>query len=330
MSSKRTIAIIAGGDSSEIVISLKTAEVVFSHLDKTLYDCYMLKVIGKEWTAEIEGKTYRVDKNDFSILTPDVRIQFDCACIAIHGTPGEDGKLQGYFDLLKIPYTTPSLLNSAVTFSKWYCTTLLKQLGIRCANSVLLRQGMNYDESAIGKKLGFPCFVKPNNAGSSFGISKVKEQAALAPAIQKAFGEDHEVLIESAMVGREVTCGVLNYKGKVIALPITEIVSQNEFFDFEAKYKGASQEITPAQIDAAIAAEVQQTVIEIYHQFNMTDIIRVDFILEEAGPSVIEINTVPGLTEGSLIPQQAIAAGISLTELFGNSIEQAILNASNN
>jgi len=327
MSTKRTIAVIAGGDSSEIVISLKSAQVVYSHLDKSLYDCYLIKIVGKEWTTEIGDKTYRVDKNDFSILTNDGRIQFDCAFIAIHGTPGEDGKLQGYFDLLQIPYTTPSLLNTAVTFSKWYCNTLLKQLGIRCANSVLLRNGMSYDENAIGEKLGFPCFVKPNNAGSSFGISKVKQQSELEPAIQKAFGEDHEVLIESAMVGREVTCGVLNYKGKVMALPITEIVSQNEFFDFEAKYNGASQEITPAQIDEAITTEVQKTVVEIYQQFNMTGVIRIDFILQEAGPSVIEINTVPGLTEGSLIPQQAIAAGISLEDLFGNAIERAILNA---
>ena len=324
MSNKLNIAVIAGGDSSEIVISLKTAEVVYHHIDKNKYNCYQMSIIGSDWHVDYECKSYPVDKNDFSVLILGQYIKFDCAFVAIHGTPGEDGKLQGYFDLLNIPYTTPSLLNTAFTFNKWYCTTLLKQLGFKCANSVLLRKGDTYDCHHILKTLKLPCFVKPNNAGSSFGISKVAAEFALEPAIQKAFNEDDEVLIESALIGREVTCGALIYKSEIIALPITEIVSKNDFFDFEAKYKGASDEITPAQLDDNMTIRIQSTVKDIYKKLAMKGIIRIDFIIQEDGPYVIEINTVPGLTEGSLIPQQAQAAGISLFDLFNNAIEESL------
>ncbi len=324
MSNKLNIAVIAGGDSSEIVISLKSAEVVYNHIDKNKYNCYKMSIVGSDWHVDFEEKSYPVDKNDFSVLILGQYIKFDCAFVAIHGTPGEDGKLQGYFELLNIPYTTPSLLNAAFTFNKWICNTLLKQLGIKCANSVLLRKGDTYDCNSILQELKLPCFVKPNNAGSSFGISKVEADFALEPAIQKAFNEDNEVLIESALIGREVTCGALIYKGEVKALPITEIVSQNDFFDFEAKYKGASEEITPAKIDDSLTASIQKTVTEIYKKLAMKGIIRIDFIIQKDGPYVIEINTVPGLTEGSLIPQQAQAAGISLFDLFNNAIEEAI------
>lgn len=323
----KTVAIITGGNSSEIVISRKSAENIYQNLDKSIYRSILITIIGKEWMATVNGKEYAVDKNDFTVLTTEERIHFDCVFIAIHGTPGEDGKLQGYFDLLEIPYTTPSLLNTTLTFSKWHCNTLLKQMNIKCASSHLIRIGDKISPEQIVENLGLPCFIKPNNAGSSFGISKVKTTEGIIPAIEKAFGEDSEVLIESAMIGREVTCGVLNFKGEIKALPITEIISNNEFFDFEAKYNGASQEITPANLSPEATAEVQAIVVDIYHRLNMTGIIRIDFILQKDGPYVIEINTVPGLTIGSLIPQQAEAAGVSLTDLFSNAIEQAILNS---
>ncbi len=327
MESIKTVAIITGGNSSEIIISRKTAENIYQNLDRSIYRPIIITIIGKEWMAVVNEKEYSVDKNDFSVLTTEERIEFDCAFIAIHGTPGEDGKLQGYFDLLQIPYTTPSLLNTAITFSKWHCNTLLKQMNVKCANAILLRKKDEIHASKIAETTGFPCFIKPNNAGSSFGISKVKTMDEILPAIKKAFNEDNEVLIESAMIGREVTCGVLNYKGKIMALPITEIISNNEFFDFEAKYNGASQEITPADLSEELAKTIQAIVVDIYHRLNMTGIIRIDFILQKDGPYVIEINTVPGLTIGSLIPQQAEAAGIGLTELFNNAIEQAIKNS---
>ncbi len=329
MSNTTSVAIITGGNSSEIVISRKTAENIYNHLDQKLYRSVLITIIGKEWTAIVNGKEYAVDKNDFTVLTPEEKIEFDCVFIAIHGTPGEDGKLQGYFDLLQIPYTTPNLLNTALTFSKWHCNTLLKQINVNCAAALLVRKGDPINPSAISKRLGFPCFIKPNNAGSSFGISKVKTEEDILPAIEKAFGEDSEVLIESAMIGREVTCGVLNYKGEITALPVTEIVSNNEFFDFEAKYNGASQEITPADLSDQLTKEIQTIVVDIYRKLNMTGIIRIDFILQATGPSVIEINTVPGLTKESLIPQQAAAAGIPLDELFANAVEQAIKNTRN-
>jgi D-alanine-D-alanine ligase len=329
MSNITSVAIITGGNSSEIVISRKTAENIYDHLDQTKYRSVVITIIGKEWTATVNAKDYPVDKNDFTVNTPEERIEFDCVFIAIHGTPGEDGKLQGYFDLLQIPYTTPSLINTALTFSKWHCNTLLKQINVNCAAALLVRKGDPINPSAISKRLGFPCFIKPNNAGSSFGISKVKTEEGILPAIEKAFGEDSEVLIESAMIGREVTCGVLNYKGEIIALPVTEIISKNEFFDFEAKYNGASREITPADLPEQLTKEIQAIVVDIYRKLNMSGIIRIDFILQATGPSVIEINTVPGLTKESLIPQQAAAAGIPLNELFANAVEQAINNARN-
>lgn len=329
MSNITSVAIITGGNSSEIVISRKTAENIYDHLDQTQYRSVVITIIGKEWTATVNAKDYPVDKNDFTVNTPEERIEFDCVFIAIHGTPGEDGKLQGYFDLLQIPYTTPSLINTALTFSKWHCNTLLKQINVNCAAALLVRKGDPINPSAISKRLGFPCFIKPNNAGSSFGISKVKTEEGILPAIEKAFGEDSEVLIESAMIGREVTCGVLNYKGEIIALPVTEIISNNEFFDFEAKYNGASKEITPADLPEQLTKEIQTIVVDIYRKLNMSGIIRIDFILQATGPSVIEINTVPGLTKESLIPQQAAAAGIPLNELFANAVEQAINNARN-
>jgi D-alanine-D-alanine ligase len=329
MSNITSVAIITGGNSSEIVISRKTAENIYDHLDQTKYRSVVITIIGKEWTATVNAKDYPVDKNDFTVNTPEERIEFDCVFIAIHGTPGEDGKLQGYFDLLQIPYTTPSLINTALTFSKWHCNTLLKQINVNCAAALLVRKGDPINPSAISKRLGFPCFIKPNNAGSSFGISKVKTEEGILPAIEKAFGEDSEVLIESAMIGREVTCGVLNYNGEIIALPVTEIISNNEFFDFEAKYNGASKEITPADLPEQLTKEIQAIVVDIYRKLNMSGIIRIDFILQATGPSVIEINTVPGLTKESLIPQQAAAAGIPLNDLFANAVEQAINNARN-
>jgi D-alanine-D-alanine ligase len=318
----RTIAIAAGGNSSEFEISVKSANEVSKALSSK-YMVYIIMIRDSEWYWEDQkGSYYNIDKNDFTLVTDDLKIRFDAVFIAIHGTPGENGLLQGYFDMLKIPYSTCDAFCSALTFNKQACKLFLKEYEIPMADSILIRKDASPDLSAITKKLGMPCFVKPNDSGSSFGVSKVKKKEELPDAIQKALKESDEVLIEAFMKGREVACGVVKTGKKTLVLPVTEIISKNEFFDYEAKYSsGKSEEVTPALMPVNITEEIQRMSSVIYDLLGCKGIVRVDFIVVGDKPFFLEINTVPGMTEESLVPQQAKAAEIRLDDLYGMVLE---------
>lgn len=319
------IAIAAGGDSAEEEISFLSAQTVLDNIDKNKFEAILVTMRLGKWEAQLSNQSFPIDKNDFSFQLDNNRIKFDYVFIAIHGTPGEDGKLQAYFDLLRIPYSSPNHVGSTLTFNKWYCNTLLNQLGYSVAKSQYLREGEQADVSSIVQKLGLPCFVKPCSCGSSYGVSKVKEEQGLALAISKAFEYDREIMVEESLVGKEVTCGVFRKKGKIVAMPITQIIPKGEFFDFEAKYKGNSFEITPARIEAEYYEKIQQISSEIYQKLDLRGIIRVDFMLVEDTPYIIEVNAVPGLSPESLIPQQAEAMKLSLREFFTTIIEETIV-----
>jgi len=318
----KTIAIAAGGDSSEFEISVKSAEEVGKILSSR-YIVYILVIRGTTWYWEDQkGRYYNIDKNDFSLTYNDQRIKFDGVFIAIHGTPGENGLLQGYFDMLKIPYSSCNSFCSALTFNKQACKLFLKEYGISMAKGIQIRKGEKIDLLSITEQIGLPCFVKPNDSGSSFGVTKVKEKEELPAAIETAFKESNEVLIEAFMSGREVACGVVKTKNKTIVLPVTEIISKNEFFDFEAKYiPGHSDEITPADMPLTVTNEIQRISRYVYELLGCNGIVRVDFIVIGEIPFFIEINTVPGMTNESIVPKQAVAAGISLEELYSMSVE---------
>lgn len=323
----RTIAIAAGGDSSEAAVSVKSALEVSGEL-KSLYKVYIIMISGYDWYWEDDrGRRHSVDKNDFTLKTDDERIRFDAVFIAIHGTPGENGLLQGYFDMLRIPYTSCNAFCSALTFNKQASKLYLREYGIPMAAARLLRKGDEYEPHQLLGELGLPCFVKPNDSGSSFGVSKVKSEDELSPAIEKAFSESDEVMVEAFMNGREVACGVVRAGGKTIVLPVTEIISSNEFFDYEAKYTpGKSEEITPAKMPAEITSEIQDLSSRIYNILGCKGIVRVDFIVVGNKPFFLEINTVPGMTRESLIPKQAKAAGIELKQLYSLIIEDLLVS----
>jgi len=318
----KTIAITAGGDSSEFEISIKSAGEV-SKILSSKYVVYIIVIRGSNWYWEDKkGRYYNIDKNDFSLQNDDHRIKFDGVFIAIHGTPGENGLLQGYLDMMKIPYTSCDAFCSALTFNKQACKLFLKEYGIKMADAVLIRKGDKFDLTDLNKQIGMPCFVKPNDSGSSFGVTKVKQKKELLPAIEKAFKESDEVLIESFIDGREVACGVIKTKAKTLVLPLIEIISKNEFFDYEAKYtQGRSDEITPADVPPAITKEIQRISKYVYEILGCKGIVRVDFIVAGEIPFFIEINTVPGMTKESLVPKEAAAAGISLEELYSMAVE---------
>jgi D-alanine-D-alanine ligase len=318
----KTIAIAAGGDSSEYEVSVKSANEVSKVLARK-YNTYIIMIRGTNWYWEDpRGRYHSIDKNDFTLRIDDRRIRFDAVFIAIHGTPGENGLLQGYLDILKLPYTSCSAFSSALTFNKQACKLYLKEYGIPMAKAVLIRKKDKPDHSLIIKNIGLPCFVKPNDSGSSFGVSKVKYEKEMDSALETAFKESSEVMVESFMQGREVACGVVKTSNREIVLPVTEIISKNEFFDYEAKYTpGRSQEITPANISPAITAEIKQLSSLIYDLLGCSGIVRVDFIVIGERPYFLEINTVPGMTGESLIPQQARAAGITLEELYSMVVE---------
>jgi D-alanine-D-alanine ligase len=318
----RTIAIAAGGDSSEFEISVKSAREVEKALSGR-YQVYIIMIRGTSWYWEDKkGRYHNIDKNDFTLVLDDQRIRFDAVFIAIHGTPGENGLLQGYFDIMKIPYTSCGAFCSALTFNKQACKLYLKEYAIPMAGNILIRQGERTDESLILKKTGLPCFVKPNDSGSSFGVSKVRSKGELHSAIETALKESDEVMIESFMKGREVACGVVKVKGKSFVLPVTEIISKNDFFDFEAKYTpGKSDEVTPADMPDKITSDIQDLSSRIYDLLGCKGIVRVDFIVIDGKPHFLEINTVPGMTAESIIPKQAEAAGIDIGELYSMVIE---------
>jgi D-alanine-D-alanine ligase len=287
------------------------------------YEVYIIMIHRADWYWEDQrGRYHNVDKNDFSLNTDEYRIRFDGVFIAIHGNPGENGLLQGYFDMMNIPYTSCSSFCSAITFNKQACKLFLKEYMIPMAEAILIRKGEKLDTVSILNKLGLPCFVKPNNSGSSFGVSKVKKNEDLLPAIETAFKESDEVMIETFMDGREVACGVVKTKMRTIILPVTEIISKNEFFDYEAKYvPGKSDEVTPANMSAILTNEIQSLSSLIYDLLDCRGIVRVDFIVIDQKPFFLEINTIPGMTAESIVPKQAIAAGISLEELYSLVIE---------
>lgn len=323
---KKNIALVTGGFSGEAVISYKSAVTIDNNLDRTKFNVYKIDINPSGWFYEdSNGKKNEVDKNDFSITIGKDKITFDAVFIGMHGTPGEDGKLQGYFDTLKIPYTSCDAGTSAITFNKRYTVAVASFSGINVAKSVLLIKDSFGSPEEVIQNLQFPVFVKPNNGGSSIGMSKVNQASdELGAAIEKAFKEDDQVLIEEYIKGREFTIGVFKTKGNIIALPITEVISKKDFFDYEAKYEGASTEITPAEIDESIADEVRNTAKKIYALFNCRGVVRIDFIYnKEAGKLyMLEINTIPGQSEASLVPQQVRSMGWSMKEFYTRLVEE--------
>ncbi len=315
------IAVLAGGYSAEAAVSLKSAAMVMNNIDRERYNPLLITIAPSGWQAEKDHKTYPVNRADLSVELPDETFNPDLVFMMIHGTPGEDGRLQGYLETIGVPCTTGSVLNMSLTFNKALTTQMLRAMSFPTTTGVVLRKEAPLDLDAILDVTGLPCFVKPNRGGSSIGMSKVKTREELLPAIERAFEEDTQVVVEQFITGTEVTCGVIPYEGGILALPVTEIVSENEFFDYAAKYLGQSQEITPARISDALFEQVQTLAKLIYQAFECKGMARVDMIISNDQPHVIEINTVPGFTEASIIPQQAAAAGISKKELIALVIE---------
>ena len=322
---KKNIAIIMGGYSSEYLISLKSGQMVFDSLPKTQYNAYCIHIFKEKWVYVAENlKESPVNKADFSIEVEGSKINFDCVFNAIHGSPGEDGTMQAYFELLSLPHTSCNMYQAALTFNKRDCLSVLKPYGVLMADSYFLNVGDPIDVSAIEKAVGFPCFVKANKAGSSFGVTKVYTKADLPSAIETAFKEDDELIIESFLDGTEVSVGVIRHKGEVTVLPITEIITENDFFDYEAKYLGKSQEITPARLSKMQEADVRKVAKHIYEVLKLDGFSRSEFIFKDGKPYFLEVNTIPGLTKESILPQQAEQAGISMSDLFDNAIQQAL------
>jgi D-alanine-D-alanine ligase len=330
---KKNIALLAGGYSGEYVISIGTAQTIEKNLDAERFNTYKIIVTRDGWWHETEkGERVDVDKNDFSLNINGEKVRFDCVFIAIHGTPGEDGKVQGYLDMLQIPYTTCNSIVSALTFNKSYCNKVVKDFNVvNIANSVHLIKGVPYNVGSILDQLQMPVFVKPNESGSSLGVSKVKSVEEIMPAIEKAFKEDNQVLIEEFIEGRELTIGVYRLGAYFHTLPPTEIVSKNEFFDYEAKYTpGVTNEITPAPISEDIHEQLKTKASYIYRHLNCRGIVRMDFILQKDTNKLffLEVNTMPGQSENSIVPQQVRAAGGSLTDFYGSLLDDCLKNYS--
>jgi D-alanine-D-alanine ligase len=329
---KKNIAIVAGGDQSEVVVSLKSAQGLYSFIDKEKYNLYIVILQAGNWRAQIDASTgsatkqeFPIDKNDFSFILNGEKIIFDCAYITIHGMPGEDGKLQGYFEMIGMPYSCCDVLSAALTFNKFVCNNYLRGFGIRVADSVVLRKTDKINADEIINRLQLPCFVKPNVGGSSFGVTKVKAEKELFPAIEKAFAEGDQVIIERFMKGTEITCGMYRTDKKEVVFPITEVVSANEFFDFDAKYNGQVEEITPARISPELTKEVQKLTSEIYQILGCKGIVRIDYIITNGNEvNLLEVNTNPGMTATSFIPQQVRAAGLDIKEVMTDVIEFAM------
>jgi len=321
----KNVAIIMGGYSSEYKISLSSGNVVYQNLDPSKYIGYRIHILKDKWVyVSTDNTEYPIDKSDFSVNIEGKKTTFDVVFNAIHGTPGEDGLLQAYFELLGIKQTSCDYYQAALTFNKRDTLSVLKPYGIKTATSHYLNLGDEINVDEILKNIGLPCFVKPNKSGSSFGISKVKTVQEFLPAIEMAYKEDNEIIIESFLDGTEVSVGVISYKGNTKVLPITEIVSENDFFDYEAKYLGKSKEITPARISEEIKQKIELVAKKAYEVLKMRGFSRSEFIIVNDEPFMLEINTVPGLTNESILPQQAREAGISLPELFENAIEEAL------
>lgn len=323
---KKNIAIIAGGDSGEFEISVNSAAVVEKHLDSEKYNVYKISIKAQEWNyLDVDGKVYAIDKADFSLQIQEKQIKFDLAFNMIHGTPGENGKIQAYFDLIGLPYTGCGLSCSSLTFNKSYCNKVVKSYGIHTANSVHLFKNQIYSIEEVQELLKFPVFVKPNNGGSSVGMSLVTKSVELKKAVDIAFKEDDEVLVEEFIDGREISCGVFLYRNKLLVFPLTEIISKKEFFDYEAKYtEGMAEEITPAVLTEPIEVETKAISAELYRRLNCKGVVRFDYIINKEAVFFLEVNTVPGMSEASIIPQQAKEMGITINRLFEMMIEDAL------
>ncbi len=323
MNNLKNIAIVAGGDSSEWQVSMRSAQGLYGFIPEAKYNRYIVSLRGKEWQVVDGDARYDIDKNDFSFVNGQgEKICFDFAYITIHGTPGENGLLQGYFRMMNIPFSNCDVAASALTFDKFMCNNFLKSFGINVAQSLELIPGKNYDLEAIAKQIGLPCFVKPTADGSSFGVTKVKTLDELKPAIEKAFKENSNVMVESLLVGTEVTSGMYQTKEKQEIFPLTEVVTDNEFFDYDAKYNGQVDEITPARISPEKTREVQQLTAKIYNLIHAKGIIRIDYIIAADGTiNLLEVNTTPGMTATSFIPQQVRAAGLDIADVMTDIIE---------
>lgn len=324
---KKRVAVVMGGYSGEYEVSIGSGRVVCDHLNKYKYEIYPITISTKGWfytpSPELE---LPIDKADFSFIVDGEKIIPDVVFNTIHGTPGEDGYLQAYLSLINIPQTSADFYPAALSFNKRDCLSVLKNFGVHCANSYFLNKDMSFDIQTISTTVGLPCFVKPNRAGSSLGISKVKNLDELVPAIEKAFKTDDEILIETALIGTEVQVGVYTHQGREIALPATEIVSHNEFFDYRAKYHGESEEITPARISEEDTKRVQKEAIKIHRILKMKGITRTDFIIQDGIPYFLEMNTTPGLSIESIVPKQAREAELSLEKLFDILVQEALNN----
>ncbi|SFW12132.1 D-alanine-D-alanine ligase [Sinomicrobium oceani] len=322
---KKNIAILMGGYSSEYQISLKSGNVVYQHLSRNVYNLYRIHIFRDKWVyVDDHDEEFPVDRHDFSISPGKEKINFDGVFIAIHGSPGEDGYLQAYLDLLNIPHTSCGFYQAALTFNKRDCLSVLKAYDIPCATSFYLNKGDEISTSDIVARVGMPCFVKANKAGSSFGVSKVHREEDLMQAIEYSFKEDDEIIIESFLDGTEVSVGVIRYRGETTVLPITEIVSENDFFDYNAKYMGQSQEITPARLPDEMTAKVSEIAKKVYEILKLSGFSRSEYIIVNDVPHLLEINTIPGMTAESILPQQAGVAGISLGDLFDNAVAEAL------
>ncbi len=318
------VAVVAGGYSDEYVVSLKSCELVFQSLNPEKYQKVRVRILKEGWYAEIDGEKFPIDKSDFSYEKDGEKHRFDCVVNIIHGTPGEDGYMQAYWELVNIPYTGCNFYQSALTFNKKDCIAVLEKYGIPHAKSFYINESLPYNINEIIEEIGLPCFVKPNQSGSSLGITKVKTREEFEPALKKAFKEDKEVLVECFLDGTEVSVGVIKYKGETKVVGITEIVSHNEFFDYEAKYEGASEEITPARIDEATYKKVEEIAAKAYNCLQMTGISRSEFIIVKGIPYFLEMNTLPGFSPASIFPQQAQFAKLALEDLFDSEVELAL------
>ena len=326
---KKNIALVTGGFSGEAVISYKSAVTIDTNLDRDRFNVYKIDINPQGWFYEApSGNKIEIDKNDFSLVLEDQPIKFDAVFIGMHGTPGEDGKLQGYFDTLKIPYTGCDAATSALTFNKRYAVAVAGMAGIGVSRSVLFLKNESKDPSIVADQLKFPVFVKPNNGGSSIGMSKVNEAGGLPAAIEKAFKEDDQVLVEEMVSGREFTVGVFRTKGNIIVLPLTEVRANSDkaFFDFEAKYQGKSTETTPAVVEEAIAEKIRETAKKVYSVFNCRGVVRIDFIYneKEERPYMLEVNSIPGQSEASIVPVQVKQMGWSLKEFYTKLVEEVL------
>ena len=326
---KRNIAIVCGGDSSEHDVSMRSAQGLYSFFDKERYNIYVVDVKGQDWHVDLQnGDTAKIDKNDFSFKKDGKTVTFDYAYITIHGTPGENGLMQGYFELLHIPYSTSGVLVEAMTFDKYVLNNYLRGFGVNVAKSILLRRGEEekYSDEEIEKRIGMPCFVKPAADGSSFGVSKVKNADQLAPALRVAFMESDEVMVESFMKGTEISIGCYKTRDKAVVFPATEVVTSNEFFDYDAKYNGQVQEITPARLSPETTKRVEEETSRIYDILHCNGIIRIDYIISKDADgndkiNMLEINTTPGMTATSFIPQQVRAAGLDIKDVLTDIVE---------